>query len=1043
MWKQITLPSGHRLEGKTWNDDEGQTITTIRAYPSLQERKYPGEQIGSAEFYHHPEGHLVSHSDTWVDDNHQRRGVGSAMYQLASEMTGKSIEPSSNRTQAGTMFWQKNGQKFGSGLTRILGKSERSKDPVEVASVAIFNSEGELLFGRRNDDDKWELAGGHLLPHESPEGAARRESKEETGLDVNELQRLGEGRSGVHLIHSYKAISDGKPTAENDPDGEFKEFCHINVKNGLPEEIANNLHSPKNITLRLLGLQEETEKAEKTVLETLVKNLALSSVSEWKGDDTNLHAIVMPDIYRPGSLTVRWFDEHGFLGQSPSTPRLSDIAKSITEQFRKAEPDAGALDRFAEHWDILPPIDLSKSTEVGRLIEHPDPAERSMALKLSSVQGEDLARALASDDPVLQRTALNHPQMDSQLLMLLMRLKDKQDIQHEALSRDDIESKHLSALLDTLLSGSPNHGVLKAIAGHPQLDRDVYRKMWDSPTCESCRRILIRHPVAPPDILQEVVESALASPEMSPVYSLASDALQHRAIPPGLLVAALKSNQANLRLAASKNPDLPQDIITDILSTGSIPKDIDPDAEVRANVLKGYNVQRSHLDTALQDVHPDVRAAVFESPSPDLSSDHVDKAISMADMDLIEKAVQSRVAGPEHKEAWLTMLGTFDPFGKSEELKKAIDPDHFKGIKRALDVAGRDMVDHTAELQAHPDSIQPFVDNYNKSVLNTPLKVKPHKAASQEARESGVTRKLVYGTPTGNGPLFGEPLDTKYMVKPYHERIIQRTAPYMKHPHQGWSEMTNQALYHAGGIGHLHQKVHVAEHNMGPGFENEPALIVKMDHGFKPVSDLRGVQNFNEQTKGDARKIALMDFLSNNQDRHYGNLMVNDQGQLLAIDHPRSFQYIRTRKDRHDKIASQDTDTFGPYHLDSAINKIDRRGQDSYSGPGYIKSYEDRMAMMEDYRPTFEWWAQNRDKIKSAMAQRLKMIKDPKVRIHIEDNFNARAAHLDQIADFGIENFGDDWYKQGAPMTLYGEDTNNEENYRRQMRQKQDRYTRW
>src|SRR4029077_17193051 len=98
------------------------------------------------------------------------------------------------------------------------------------------------------------------------------------------------------------------------------------------------------------------------------------------------------------------------------------------------------------------------------------------------------------------------------------------------------------------------------------------------------------------------------------------------------------------------------------------------------------------------------------------------------------------------------------------------------------------------------------------------------------------------------------------------------------------SEMTSQSLYHAAGIGHLHQKVHVDEHDMGPGYEKEPALVVHMDPKMHPQAEMGKLHGDphsvdpNDYTEGhkDARKIAMMDFLSGGLDRHGGNLMQNN-----------------------------------------------------------------------------------------------------------------------------------------------------------------------
>ena len=59
------------------------------------------------------------------------------------------------------------------------------------AGGCIFNDEGEVLLQRRGDTNTWEFPGGAIELGETPEMAAIREAKEETGLDVEVGRIIG------------------------------------------------------------------------------------------------------------------------------------------------------------------------------------------------------------------------------------------------------------------------------------------------------------------------------------------------------------------------------------------------------------------------------------------------------------------------------------------------------------------------------------------------------------------------------------------------------------------------------------------------------------------------------------------------------------------------------------------------------------------------------------------------------------------------------------------------------------------------------------
>lgn len=139
-------------------------------------------------------------------------------------------------------------------------ENEKQNKKVEVSSVAVFNSEGYLLMGIRNDSNKWTLPGGKADDGESPETCAHRELWEEAGIKIKSLESQGSGwggKNGDVKVSVFRGQSDDSPSSENDPDKEVDEWEWIDVREGLPKEVRENLHNGKHdITLQILGLLE-------------------------------------------------------------------------------------------------------------------------------------------------------------------------------------------------------------------------------------------------------------------------------------------------------------------------------------------------------------------------------------------------------------------------------------------------------------------------------------------------------------------------------------------------------------------------------------------------------------------------------------------------------------------------------------------------------------------------------------------------------------------------------------------------------------------
>lgn len=143
------------------------------------------------------------------------------------------------------------------------GFYKAAADRKEVSTVGVIK-DGKILMGRRRDNGKWTNAGGHLDPGESPLDGAVRELYEETGLkcDPKDLVHLRTEdvvtpTGKKYRIHAYKLeLNEGSTSMKDDPDAEVERWHWLKMP--LNSEVMDNLHSPKNVLLKGLGLMEKT-----------------------------------------------------------------------------------------------------------------------------------------------------------------------------------------------------------------------------------------------------------------------------------------------------------------------------------------------------------------------------------------------------------------------------------------------------------------------------------------------------------------------------------------------------------------------------------------------------------------------------------------------------------------------------------------------------------------------------------------------------------------------------------------------------------------
>jgi mutator protein MutT len=104
-------------------------------------------------------------------------------------------------------------------IQSIRSKVGHEKIILAFAGGCIFNHKGEVLLQRRGDTNKWGFPGGAIELGETPQMAAIREAKEETGLDVKVGRIIGvytdlditysSGDQAQSIVIAYELIEVG------------------------------------------------------------------------------------------------------------------------------------------------------------------------------------------------------------------------------------------------------------------------------------------------------------------------------------------------------------------------------------------------------------------------------------------------------------------------------------------------------------------------------------------------------------------------------------------------------------------------------------------------------------------------------------------------------------------------------------------------------------------------------------------------------------------------------------------------------------------
>ncbi|HEY8474308.1 MAG TPA: NUDIX domain-containing protein [Natronosporangium sp.] len=135
---------------------------------------------------------------------------------------------------------------------------------VPSANVVVVNEAGEILLIRRSDNDNWALPGGAMDLGESLVDTARRETAEETGVQVQITGLVGIYTDPRHVIHytsndevrqEFSVVFTARPIGgEPAPSDESKEVRWV-----APDEVTS-LPMDRSMRMRITHYLSSDEK---------------------------------------------------------------------------------------------------------------------------------------------------------------------------------------------------------------------------------------------------------------------------------------------------------------------------------------------------------------------------------------------------------------------------------------------------------------------------------------------------------------------------------------------------------------------------------------------------------------------------------------------------------------------------------------------------------------------------------------------------------------------------------------------------------------
>ena len=245
----------------------------------------------------------TAHKRQAIKEGHHKKAVTTHIKKKLKDKAKSSKKQKAYQTRAAA----KRG-KLKKSLTDFLAFSDQYKG--KGAGAIIFNPKGEVLIGRQINGE-WSFPGGHVEGDETFEQACKREVKEETGLEINNMEFLFQDILEGNVAYNYIArVSEDNPKMKKGK--EYKDLHWLTPSQIWEnEEIGGNLRSCTAEALARIMTFKKSEISEECYAE-LHKGLSDLSDLKYEVSPSNAYKYVGNGLYRSIYDQICDMDDEGY-----------------------------------------------------------------------------------------------------------------------------------------------------------------------------------------------------------------------------------------------------------------------------------------------------------------------------------------------------------------------------------------------------------------------------------------------------------------------------------------------------------------------------------------------------------------------------------------------------------------------------------------------------------------------------------------------------------------------------------------------------------